>query len=287
MLIFWFFVILIIALTIIIAVIGKFRQISSDNEKLKKEVHKATIELINANQKLVRLDQAKSEFISIASHQLRTPLTVIKGYVSMMLEGNFGELTDAGRVSLEKVYESNERLVLLVEGLLNVSRIESGRLQYDFETGDLGELTQRVFDQLKAAAARKDLTFTLKKPVKLPALKFDKEKMYQVIANLIDNAIRYTKKGSITVSLSKNDDGVEFCVSDSGMGISADDLKGLFRKFTRNTGSSLVHTEGTGLGLYVAKEMIKAHGGRIWTESPGEGRGSKFYFFIPFNNNLK
>jgi len=258
-----------------------YKETLNFNEKLKHEVHKATIELVNANQKLTKLDMAKSEFISIASHQLRTPLTVIKGYISMILEGNFGALTEGEKISLVKVYESNERLIQLVEGLLNVSRIESGRLQFAFAEKDLGELVQSVFEELETTASKKGLLFSLKRPAKLPLVRIDEEKMRQVVMNLMDNAIKYTKKGSVTVTLRKKDEGVEFCVSDSGMGVNAEDMKNLFKKFSRGTDSSLVHTEGTGLGLYVVKEMLKAHSGKAWVESGGVGRGSKFYFWLP------
>jgi len=251
-------------------------------EHLKKEVEKATEDLQIANEKLVKLDEAKSEFISIASHQLRTPLTVVKGYISMILEGNFGEINYAATDSLEKVYESNERLIQLVENLLNISRIESGRLQFNYEVIYLEDLVDSVVEELQGIAKKKGLKFTYKKPKKkLPKVKLDQEKIRQVVLNLIDNAIKYTRKGSVTVVLKKTGDDVEFCVSDSGMGIRKEDLPNLFKKFIRGTGTALVHTEGTGLGLYVADQMIKSHNGKIWAESRGEDMGAKFCFVLP------
>jgi len=250
--------------------------------KLGKEVKKATAELRVANEKLKQLDEAKSEFISIASHQLRTPLTVIKGYISMMLEGNFGKLTTNEVDSLEKVYESNERLIQLVENLLNVSRIESGRLLFNYEVMQLEDLVSDVIEELSNNAKKKGLRLNYKLSKEpLPALKIDEEKIRQVVMNLIDNAIKYTKKGSISVSLKKEDKDIQFCVADSGVGVSKEDLPNLFKKFSRGSGTSLIHTEGTGLGLYVAWEMIEAHGGKIWAESKGESRGSKFCFILP------
>jgi signal transduction histidine kinase len=250
--------------------------------KLEKEVKKATAELRKANEKLKQLDAAKSEFISIASHQLRTPLTVIKGYISMMLEGNFGKLTTNEVDSLEKVYESNERLIQLVENLLNVSRIESGRLLFNYEVMQLEDLVSDVIEELSNNAKKKGLRLNYKLSEELlPALKIDEEKIRQVVMNLIDNAIKYTKKGSITVSLKKEDNNIQFCVADSGIGVSKEDLPNLFKKFSRGSGTSLIHTEGTGLGLYVAWEMIEAHGGKIWAESKGESKGSKFCFILP------
>lgn len=262
------------------------------NLKLKDEVEKATRELLAANKKLIKLDEAKSEFISIASHQLRTPLTIIKGYISMILEGNFGELTPGEKDSLDKVYLSNERLIQLVENLLNISRIESGRLQFDYKEMQLGDIIDSVVEELEPKAKGKGLKFTYKKSKKkMPNINIDEEKIRQVVMNLVDNAIKYTKKGSVTVSLDlvkprdpKIPVCLEFKVADSGMGISEDDLPNLFKKFSRGTGSSLVHTEGTGLGLYVARQMIESHHGKIWAESIGENKGSKFCFRISLDN---
>jgi signal transduction histidine kinase len=259
-----------------------YKETKNFNIKLEKEVEKATRDLRKANTQLKKLDAAKSEFISIASHQLRTPLTVIKGYISMMIEGNFGALTKLETESLEKVFTSNERLIQLVENLLNISRIESGRLQFDFHEVDLNEMTESVIDELSGNAKKKGLILQYKAPVQpLPKIKIDDEKIRQVVMNLIDNAIKYTKQGSVTVKLEQIGKKIKFSVADSGMGIRPEDMVNLFKKFSRGTGTSLVHTEGTGLGLYVARMMISAHKGKIWAESDGEGKGSKFCFELP------
>ena len=250
--------------------------------KLEREVERATRDLKKANAQLKKLDAAKSEFISIASHQLRTPLTVIKGYISMMLEGNFGKLTDSECESLEKVFESNERLIQLVENLLNISRIESGRLQFNFEEVDFSKMVASVVEELSGYVKKKNLRLEYKPPAKpLPLVKLDEEKIRQVVMNLVDNAIKYTKQGGVTVRVEQDKENITFCVSDTGMGISEADLANLFKKFSRGKGTSLVHTEGTGLGLYVASIMIESHQGRIWAESAGEGKGSKFCFALP------
>ena len=200
----------------------------------------------------------------------------------MMLEGDFGEFTLEGRDSLEKVYESNERLIQLVENLLNISRIESGRLQFDFKKLQLETLVKSVIEELSRSIIKKGLRFNYHKPAKpLPLARIDEEKIRQVVMNLIDNAVKYTKQGSITVKLAQTKNSVQFCVTDTGMGMSEEDQANLFKKFSRGAGTSLVHTEGTGLGLYVAKSMILAHQGKIWAESPGKDRGSKFCFELP------
>ncbi len=255
------------------------------NIKLEEEVKKATRDLVNANERLEKLDASKSEFISIASHQLRTPLTVIKGYVSMILENSFGKISAVQRDSLDKVYQSNERLISLVENLLNLSRIESGRLQFKYETMNLETVVASVVEELMSKAKEKKLKLEFKHPAKpLPQVTIDQEKMRQVIMNLIDNSVKYTNKGSITVSVRQAENNIEFSVSDSGMGIDPNDMPHLFQKFQRGTGTFLVHTEGTGLGLYVAREMIELHKGKVWAESKGQGKGSKFVFTIPINS---
>jgi signal transduction histidine kinase len=252
------------------------------NTKLEKEVELATRDLRSANERLKKLDQAKSEFISIASHQLRTPLTIIKGYISMMLEGSFGKIGPVSRDALNKVYDSNERLVYLVENLLNISRIESGSLKFNYETMHLEKVVESVVEELREAAKAKNIQIEYDPPKKdLPLVKVDAEKIRQVLMNLIDNAIKYTSRGKVKVVFRKKGDNLFFSVTDKGMGISSEDIPHLFRKFIRGQGAMLAHTEGTGLGLYVAKQMIDAHHGRIWVESQGAGKGSKFCFELP------
>ena len=264
-----------------------YEETKNFNAKLVKEVDRATHELKQANEELKTLDQAKSDFISIASHQLRTPLTVIKGYGSMMLEGSFGKMPKPIEENLQKMYDSNERLIALVEDLLNVSRIESGRLQFNFEQGRLDEMVTNVVEELAPNAAKKNLFLKFNKPSKsLPSICMDKTKLRQVVINLVDNAVKYTETGGITVDLKQDGNNLSFCVADTGMGIKPDNLPNLFKKFSRGENTSVVHTEGTGLGLYVGKMMIEAHGGKIWAESAGEGKGSKFCFEIPIEQKI-
>jgi signal transduction histidine kinase len=259
-----------------------FEETKEFSIKLEREVEQATKELREANEKLKKLDQAKSEFISIASHQLRTPLTVVKGYISMILEGSYGKIATERRLPLEKVFESNERLIQLVENLLNISRIESGRLRFSFERMRFEKLVAGVVDELKGTAKKKGLSLIFNTSnISLPKVKIDEEKIRQVVLNLVDNAIKYSIKGSVIVKVEKKDKEILFCVSDKGMGIRREDLSGLFKKFSRGTDTPLVNPGGTGLGLYVARIMIEAHDGKIWAESAGPGKGAKFCFTIP------
>jgi signal transduction histidine kinase len=242
-----------------------------------------------AYQRLKKVDKAKTEFLSIASHQLRTPLTSIKGYVSMILEGDFGKISPKQKQALQKVFQSNDRLVQLVENLLNVSRISQGRMSYNFEKGDLDKVVDKVIDELKPEAVKKRIKLTYKKPKSLARVRMDWEKISEVATNLIDNAIKYTPPGGeINIKLQNSDTRsenpkVKCSISDNGMGISEDEMRNLFEKFSRAESSSVVNTEGTGLGLYVARKIIKDHGGSVWAESGGKGKGSKFIFELPIS----
>jgi len=270
----------------------KFEEAKNFNILLEREVEKAVMDLQKANGELRRLDTAKSDFISIASHQLRTPLTVIKGYISMILEGNFGTLPDPAREPTEKIYDSNERLIKLVEQLLSISRIESGRIKYDFEEADLSELISGIMESIRYSAIKKGLDLSYSPPKGFrPIVKIDSTKMRQVITSLIDNSIKYTyktenKRGFILVRIEeiKEKDRIRLIIEDNGMGIKEEDKVNLFKKFSRGKDISTVYTEGTGLGLYVAKQIIEAHRGFIYAESKGRDQGTKIYFDLPMEN---
>ncbi len=264
-----------------------YNQLKGFNVKLEAEVTKKTAELQKANDELRQLDRAKSEFISIASHQLRTPLTVIKGYISMMQEGSFGKVPPKILENLTKVYASNERLIGLVENLLDISRIESGRQQYEWSKIHLEDLAQTVVENLKQNAKERNLKLILHKlKKKTPEVIVDANKLHEVMMNFVDNALKYTPEGSVDVHVLPEPKGmVTFSVKDTGKGITPDMKDLLFRKFSRGKDSFKLHTEGVGLGLYVAKMLIDQHGGKIWADSEGEGKGSTFSFSIPVKGN--
>ena len=238
--------------------------------------------LVRSVIKVKELDEAKSEFLSIASHQLRTPLSFIKGNVSMTLEGTWGKLTPGQKMELEKVYISNERLIKLVDDLLDISRIESGRMEYSFESVSLEEMAENMVKDFLPMARMKNLDLKYERPEKpLSKVKADSLKIRQVIMNLIDNAIKYTEEGRITIGLKEKDNKVIFWVKDTGIGIAPGEQKLLFQKFSRVTEATKTKTEGLGIGLYLGAELIKAHKGKIWVESEGERKGSTFYFELP------
>jgi len=275
-----FLITAIFAVLLIILVLREVKR-REQMEILTKDLQKVTKNLKKANNKLKRLEQAKLEFLSIASHQLRTPLTVIKGYVSMMLEGNFGPIPKLIKENLNKIYLANERLISLVESLLNISRIEAGRLEFDIKSTNLEEIIKSLITDFKVKAAKKNLKLIFLPEKDVPLALVDTQKTKEVITYLIDNAIKYTTQGDITLSLSQDNQSVVFSCQDTGRGISAPDLPSLFNRFVQKNKTATALTESTGLSLYFSKMVIENMGGRIWVESAGVNYGSKFSFSVP------
>jgi len=229
------------------------------------------------------IEKMKTEFVSIAAHQLRTPLSAIKWILNMMLDGDLGALTETQKEFLKKTYQSNERMVRLVNDLLNVTRIEEGRFLQTLKKVDIIEVVKKRSRAVKEIAERKGLAFSLDLPAtRVPKVSIDPEKISLVIQNLIDNALNYTREGEVRVSVKvlKEKNRLLFSVSDTGIGISQEDQKRVFTKFFRSTNAVRTETEGTGLGLFIAKNIIEAHGGKIWFKSE-LGKGSSFYFTLP------
>ena len=255
--------------------------------RTRQKLEELTIKLRNANEDLKKLDAAKSEFISIASHQLRTPLSIIKGYVSVMMEGDTGKITEEQKDYLRKVYASNEKLIILVNDLLDLSRIESGRIVYNFSPIFAAAFTENIVEELRSKAVAKNLTLKFNKQADGDLFIFygDKNTLAQALFNIIDNGIRYTDQGKVEVDLIVDDNDIMWKIRDTGAGINNEEKKNLFQKMKRGERISHIYTEGTGLGLYVAKKIIDAHNGSIWAESEGIGKGSIFYVKMPIGNN--
>lgn len=244
-------------------------------------------ELKVANEELKSLDKARAEFISIASHQLRTPPATVKWYLSAAIAGDYGPLNPEVAPVIEKAAQTNNHLISLIEDMLNVSRIERGKMEFLFEPFNVEELARFAYETLIPQAANKKLKLIYEAPKeKFPDINVDKEKLRQVMNNLIDNAIKYTKQGEILVKIYEKNGEICFAVKDSGKGISKEDSKNIFQKYSRGK-ESIKQSAGLGLGLYVAKIIIEQHKGRIWAESEGEGKGSTFMFAIPIKNDLK
>jgi signal transduction histidine kinase len=260
----------------------EIKEATADLEKTNKELRTANVRLSEAYKKLRQLDDAKNEFISIASHQLRTPLTSIKGFLSMILQGDFGKYSSSVEDALRKIYISNERLIKLVNDLLSISRIEAGRFVFNLNENNIKDLISKTVEtfELEAKNKKLDLRVDLPKEEVEPFV-FDKEKIQEVVSNLVDNAIKYTQEGEVKIKLENLKDKARITVSDSGRGMLKSELDSVFEKFRRGKKSNNLNTEGTGLGLYVCEKIISAHQGKIWAESDGMGKGSRFIVEIP------
>ncbi len=239
----------------------------------------------NANEKLKQVDKLKDEFVSLASHELRTPMTVIKSYVWLLLEGKTGALTPQQMEYLRRSYESTNRLIDMVNDMLNISRIESGRFTIDPKPMNIVSLVQEVVSEMQPKAAELGIQLFVTVPAEpLPEISADADRIKQVIINLIGNALKFTsKEGSISVSCEEKDGSVLIKVRDTGMGVKPEDMEKLFKKFNMLGGSYLTKQagQGSGLGLYLSKNLIELHRGRIWVESEGEGKGATFLFTLP------
>lgn len=273
--------VLAIGTTILAAVFGYFL-IKTVKQEIaqRKRLQELTIDLASTNEKLESLDRLKTEFLSLASHQLRSPLTAIKGYASMLNEGAYGELHKNQSEPIRRIYASAQGLANLVEDLLNVSKIEQGGMKYEMVETNITDIVQNLFNEMKIPAENKGLTFTLEMQEETIKAFADPVKIRQVFLNLVDNAIKYTPKGFVAIALQKQDGRCIFRVSDSGVGITKQTRDILFEKFSRGEGGKL-NTGGSGLGLYLAMKIAKAHHGSITIDSEGAGKGSTFTVELP------
>ncbi len=278
--------------------------------QMRQEIELLTSRLEKADRELREGDLLKSEIVSLATHQIRSPLTAIKGFISLLLEGSYGTISQEVRIVLERVAESTESLVSVVQDFLDVSRIEQGKMSYDFTVFDLREVVRRVVNELTPPIKEAGPHVSFEFPQEEFCIKGDKSKVRQVVLNLLDNAIKYTPQGFVKISLSKQtgfsegvfsseankDEGaippdgnkksakvIRLCVEDSGVGIGPEDQIRLFDKFTRADDADATDISGTGLGLYIARSIVEAHHGKVWAVSDGKGRGSKF--FVEFFEN--
>ena len=260
------------------------QQIKEMNANLQQRINEATSELRASNAQLHRLDEAKDEFVSMASHQLRTPLTSVKGYISMVIEGDAGKISAAQKHLLDEAFTSSERMVHLINDFLNVSRLQTGKFMIDRRPIDLAKVVGEELDSLASNATSRNLKFSYKMPKIFPTLDLDEGKMRQVIMNFADNAIYYSKEGAtIDVSLAVDGNRCKFMVKDSGIGVPASESAQLFTKFYRATNARRQRPDGTGVGLFLAKKVINAHGGDVIFESE-EGKGSTFGFSLPIKS---
>lgn len=260
-----------------------FDEINRFNITLRNEVEKATKDLKIANQRLKELDILKDEFVSVASHELRTPMTAIKSYLWMALDGRGGPLTEKQKYYIERGYTSVDRLIKLVNDMLNISRIESGRLKMEMQAVTLDKLITEVIEEMLPRAKELGIELILDNKDDVPPVLADPGKIREVLINLIGNSLKFTSSGgSITIALSVTGGMVETKVTDTGDGISPEELPRLFQKFGLLPGSYAANqaVSGTGLGLYICRSLVELHEGQIWAKSDGRGKGTSFSFTL-------
>ncbi|MBI2442417.1 MAG: GAF domain-containing protein [Candidatus Levybacteria bacterium] len=262
----------------LIAVIG----IAIDNALLYSEVQ-------TTNQKLKVLDRLKDEFVSLASHELRTPMTAIKSYLWLFLEDNKQLLNEKQKMYIERAYTSTDRLINLVNDMLNVSRIESGRLIINKKPVNVIQLIAEIVNEILPSVNEENKKVLFVQPkTELSLVDADPDKIKQVLLNIVGNSVKFTPPGGrIEISTNQSDGLVILSVHDTGKGISQEDLPKLFKKFSI-VGTTTVLTHGaqsTGLGLYISKSIVELHKGKIWVNSDGEGKGATFSFSLPVSQS--
>ncbi len=267
-----------VGVTLALAAITGYLLIGSVKKEIdqRERIEKLAKELEVSNEQL-------SEFMSLATHEIRNPATFIKGFTAGALEGDLGELTPAIKDGMQKIFVRVNDIIHLGNQYLDKSKLELNQLKYEFTTLDLGKLVEDLVRESQPTATQYGITATsaIDKSADY-TVQADSGKIKEVIENLIDNAIKYTPKGSVTVSVLKGDNTVTVKIADTGNGIPAEVIPQLFKKFSR-ADAQKANLSGTGLGLYLAKIFIDAHHGRIWVESQGKDNGSTFYVELPVN----
>lgn len=245
--------------------------------------------LANANARLRELDRQKTEFVSVASHQLRSPVAAIMGYASNMSEGLYGKVPKGLEQPIERIMDSGRRVSLIIDDFLNVTRIEQGHMSYNSAPHNVCTLVSQAVGDVQVLAEHKGLALRVTVPEHPVMVIADEGKLKQVVSNLVDNAIKYTPKGSVSVTVSEEVPAglVQVTVSDTGIGVEEKEICNLFQKFSRASNANKSSVQGTGLGLYIAREIVKAHSGTITVQSDGPDKGTTFVITLPLASAVK
>ena len=257
----------------VLAVLANQVAISLENARLYEELSESNAQLLQAS-------RLKSQFLASMSHELRTPLNSIIGFSKVLLNRFDGELTERQETYIRSVHNSGAHLLQLINGILDFSRIEAGKLEMSSEELDLHELIDECIESSMPLARGKQMKLEKNVPLELPPLSGDRTKVKQILLNLLSNAIKFTAQGRVLVSVVAEPDAIRVSVADTGIGIREDDLAHLFEPFQQLDNPVARSAGGTGLGLAISKKFVELHGGRIWTESR-ENQGSTFHFTLP------
>lgn len=246
----------------------------------REELENLTIQLQAANERLTELSRFKTQILSVASHQIKSPLAVTKGFIALLEEGLYGSLNPKVKAVIGKIRISTEQLIGLVNTMLDLRKVEEGRMDYNFEPMDLGRVVGDMVDGLRPLAEERRLNLKYDPPSAPIMVSGDQSKLPEVFRNLIDNALKYTPLGKVFVEVRLKDERAEVVVKDTGIGMSKDLMPKLFEEFVRDERIKK-EIQGTGFGLYIAKKIVEAHGGTLTAESPGQGKGSTFTVILP------
>jgi signal transduction histidine kinase len=238
------------------------------------------IERKKVERKLKKAIEAKSQFMSMVSHELRVPLASIKESIAIVLDGVAGKITKEQGICLDIAKRNIDRLNRLIGDLLDFHKLEAGKMNFNMQDNNINEIAKEVYDTMLSVAKEKRLNLVLELDSNLPRTSFDKDKITQVLSNLVNNAIKFTKEGRITIATNSREDTIHVSVSDTGCGIKNEDLPKLFHEFEQLETVGIEKVRGTGLGLAISKEIITRHNGQIWAESEA-GKGSTFFFTLP------
>ena len=227
-----------------------------------------------------KLIQKKLAFISTVSHELRTPLMVIMEGIDLVLDKDLGDLNPKQRDLLETAKRNVQRLARLVNSILDFQKLESGMYKLNIRQNDINEVVREIHESMAPAARRKGLEFTLNLADGVPKIGFDRDRICEVVMNLVDNAVKFTKKGSVSITTSRVENIIRFSIQNTGPEIKKDDLSKIFDPFEQVMKKDKRAKGETGLGLAICKDIIEKHRGKIWAES-GPGRGTAFHFVLP------
>ena len=259
----------------------------NSQRELEIRIKNRTSELDTANRKLKKLNKMKSDFISLVSHELRTPLTSIKGYASILIDEKLGNLNPAQKERLAKISRHSSSLASLVNNLLDISRIESGKVEMNIEQVSIEEVLSGIVDVLNPQLQEKNLALKIEIPPDIIPVWVDRSQLERVFINLLGNAIKFSpEKAKIAINVLDKEDCIQVDISDTGIGIASDDLPKIFDEFYRADNSINKYKKGTGLGLSLVKRIIDVHNGKISVKSR-LNRGSTFSFILPKENVAK